>query len=516
MKYKYIIVLLIIIPSVMIGQAEICDNGKDDDNDNLIDLNDDDCHCVIVEPLSLIPNPSFEEMDCCPDDRSQLDCASDWIQASQPTTDLIHLCNWLGWPQFPPPQPFPDGEGIIGLRDGRVRSTNNPEANWKEYAGACLINPLLKDSSYRFQFDVGFVNSEFSPPINITFFGTSSCAYLPFGKGDNAFGCPTNSPEWIKLGHVRVSGGTGNSWINTSIDIVPQKDIYAMAIGPDCKANSSEASLYYFLDNLLLTNLAYFDLQISEVFHPCDRDFTLSIPYNPELEYQWYLSGVALEGEVLSKLSKNYGEGAYQVRILDEESCRISANYEYIIPSYNTIDKIAICEGEFYDFYDLRLTDSGLYLDTILTKNNCDSIVAVELEVKGEKYDTIMGSILEGEIFEVADHRFEDEGDYPLTFTSSIGCDSLVLLKLSNFNIYIPSVFSPNYNTLNDKFYPIAAEGNIKSVDMQIFDRWGNLIFQGSEWDGSNQEPNLYVYRINIEFEFKNSKIFYGSITLLN
>ena len=159
----------VLIPDFLYSQIEICDNGIDDDNDSLIDLNDDDCYCEVVEPISLISNPSFEEMNCCPDDRGQLDCASNWIQASEPTTDFIHMCDWLGWDDFPPPQPFPDGEGIMGFRDGRVRSSNPQEAYWKEYAGACLLSPLQTDSSYRFQFDIGFVNPQKSPPINISF-----------------------------------------------------------------------------------------------------------------------------------------------------------------------------------------------------------------------------------------------------------------------------------------------------------------------------------------------------------
>ena len=45
---------------------EICDNAIDDDLDGLIDLNDPDCDCQIIEPVSLIPNPSFEDYTCCP------------------------------------------------------------------------------------------------------------------------------------------------------------------------------------------------------------------------------------------------------------------------------------------------------------------------------------------------------------------------------------------------------------------------------------------------------------------
>ena len=58
----FVFLLSICMTSVSFGQIEICDNGIDDDFDNLIDLNDDDCYCVITEPISLIPNPSFESL----------------------------------------------------------------------------------------------------------------------------------------------------------------------------------------------------------------------------------------------------------------------------------------------------------------------------------------------------------------------------------------------------------------------------------------------------------------------
>ena len=234
LRRLFIILTYIFLSLPILAQLEICDNARDDGNDGQIDMNDDDCICQIINPQSLIPNPSFEEMDCCPIDRSQLDCASDWIQASEATTDYINTCDWLGWPEFPPPRPFPDGDGIMGFRDGRVRNGNMAEPFWKEYAGACLISPLLKDSTYRFQFDVGFVSRERSPPINISFFGTNSCEFLPFGIGNNAFGCPTNSPNWERLASVNVNGGLGNTWVKSSLTIVPEEDIYAITIGPDC------------------------------------------------------------------------------------------------------------------------------------------------------------------------------------------------------------------------------------------------------------------------------------------
>ena len=72
-KLPYCVVLLLCLgmfhlPLNCFGQSvdEICENGRDDDRDGLIDLNDPDCACAVIQPKSLIPNPSFEEFSCCP------------------------------------------------------------------------------------------------------------------------------------------------------------------------------------------------------------------------------------------------------------------------------------------------------------------------------------------------------------------------------------------------------------------------------------------------------------------
>ena len=502
-----------LIPCLLLGQ-EICDNGSDDDGDGLADLNDPDCACEIIEPKSLIPNPSFEEQDCCPVSRSQLNCATDWIQASEPTTDFLHTCGWMGWDEFPPPQPFPDGAGIMGFRDGRVIQSGNPEPYWKEYAGACLISPLLANSRYRFQFDVGFVTQLQSPPINISFFGTTSCTNLPFGTGDEAFGCPTNSPDWIKLGEVRVAGGT-NRWVNTFIEIVPDENIYAIAIGPACSPVPSPVSTYYFFDNLLLADQELFELRISEVEHPCSPDFTLSVPDNPEVAYQWFLDGVALAGETAARLGRNYGEGSYQVRLVDATSCRLTKTYEYRIPVIRAPQRVAICQDEVYPFGEQRLTETGTYVETFLNRFGCDSIVNLELEVIGDTFDTLQAAMLKGERFEIGDFDFRLPGDYALTFTSSRGCDSLVWLQLSQFEVFIPNVFNPTADDVNRVFRPFASDGIIESVELRIYDRWGNLIHTGPEWDGAGLQPGVFAYAMDVIFANGTSKIFYGGVTLL-
>jgi len=148
-----LILLVFLVLSISISYSqEICDNGIDDDFDGMIDLNDEDCFCAKHIPVSLIPNPSFEEKTCCPKQNARLDCAVGWIQASAPTTDYVHTCgNYLGNTNIPAyaPLPFPDGEGGVGFRDGQ----RHAGSNYKEYVGACLtesmevgsFRPILND-----------------------------------------------------------------------------------------------------------------------------------------------------------------------------------------------------------------------------------------------------------------------------------------------------------------------------------------------------------------------------------
>jgi gliding motility-associated-like protein len=214
-------------------------------------------------------------------------------------------------------------------------------------------------------------------------------------------------------------------------------------------------------------------------------------------------------------LTQIYGEGEYQVRILDGVSCRISSTFEYKIPVIEKTTRVLICDGDLYDFGDRKLTDAGSYTYTFKNINNCDSIVSLDLEIIGAKYDTLEVSILKGETYNIENNSFSEEGNFPLTLTSSIGCDSLVLLKLTHFDVFIPNVFSPNQDGQNDVFAPISLPGKIVSVVMSIYDRWGNLVHKGEEWDGSGIDVGVYIYLLDINFNFGKSKIFSGSVTVV-
>ena len=83
-------------------------------------------------------------------------------------------------------------------------------------------------------------------------------------------------------------------------------------------------------------------------------------------------------------------------------------------------------------------------------------------------------------------------GNYWLKVRDANGCfgmDTIIVLsKQCMMGVYIPTAFTPDGNGRNDVFKAIIF-GHPKSFRLQVFDRWGELIFETSDpakgWDGS-------------------------------
>ena len=532
-KLPYCVVLLLCLgmmqfPGLCFAQSggEICENGRDDDRDGLIDLNDPDCTCAIIPPKSLIPNPSFEEFTCCPQTRSQLNCAETWIQASEATTDYLHTCGWMGWENLPAPTPFPDGNAAVGFRNGRFNQQMDVP-NWKEYAGACLLGPLKAKTAYKFKFWVGFTVASESPPTNIVFYGATDCASLPFGKGNTEHGCPLNGPGWVELGRVFIQGV--NQWIQYEINVTPQQNIHAMAIGPDCEVSAPATNPYYFFDNLVLDERRNFEYAISAKGFPCtDDQFFLEVPLIEGSKYQWYKDGVALVGETKANLQVKTGEGRYQVRISDDDGCRVTVPYVHLFPRSTNFIARKICPGTSFNFNQRQLRSAGEYIDTVKTIHNCDSIVRLSLSIEDDLMDTVQARILEGEQFKVGSRLYGSPGQFLSTLKSTIGCDSTVLLNLDFYKIFFPTGFSPNDDGKNDRFGFYGGEELQRIASFHIYDRWGGLVWSAKDvqpgdeaafWDGTaRSEPapqGLYTYVATLILADGREHVRYGGVTLV-
>jgi len=507
-------------------EVEVCDNARDDDGDGLIDLNDPDCDCPPAAPLSLIPNPSFEEQECCPGNNSQMYCTQAWIQASVPTTDFIHTCGYLGWSDYPAPQPFPDGQGCIGFRDGRPGTSGNDyQSNWKEYAGVCLTDTLHVGEYYRLEFQVGFSQPQYSPPFNLAIYGNTACSSLPFDEEDAAFGCPTNDVflGWVELGKVRVSGI--NQWKSGAIEFTPSKDITAFVIGPGCERVLSPEPLYYFLDQLVLAKKEDFTLDISAEGNACTGEEMLQVPPVDTLNFQWYRNGVALLGETDHQLKGPLRRGAYRVRATGISTCFLTEEFFFSVPFEYTRQEVDICPGEEHFFRGQIFSESGTYYDTLKSAGNCDSIVELRLKVLEEAADTVYQGLFGSETYSNGEYFFDEPGEYLLSFKTTQNCDSLILLQLDRYRAYVPDAFSPNGDGIND-FFTIQGDENLESVPLfQVYNRWGGRVFSATDlnplqgWDGREgsrlASPGVYIYKARLLFRDEKERIVTGSVTLV-
>ncbi|MGH1436046.1 MAG: gliding motility-associated C-terminal domain-containing protein [Lewinella sp.] len=122
-------------------------------------------------------------------------------------------------------------------------------------------------------------------------------------------------------------------------------------------------------------------------------------------------------------------------------------------------------------------------------------------------------------------------GTYQYIVSDSLGCtDTLaVTVGTGNCPFYLPNVFSPNLDGVNDFFSPQGvSNSDTQILRMQIYDRWGGLVFeQGSgllgdakyRWDGNRLGEELtqgiYVYFLEVHYEDGTTKVFSGDVMLL-
>lgn len=100
----------------------------------------------------------------------------------------------------------------------------------------------------------------------------------------------------------------------------------------------------------------------------------------------------------------------------------------------------------------------------------------------------------------------EDTTTYYVTVVASNGCvniDSITINVIGDYEVYLPTAFSPNGDGLNDTYQPIiiGISAMRQLVDFSIYNRWGELVFISADrfagWDGSiggkAQEIGTYI-----------------------
>ena len=108
---------------------------------------------------------------------------------------------------------------------------------------------------------------------------------------------------------------------------------------------------------------------------------------------------------------------------------------------------------------------------------------------------------------------------------ATIECQTLDYIPPQSF---IPNIFSPNGDGINDLFY-VQGNAEITQVNvMRIYDRWGELVFSASNfspndpehaWDGSlagkPMNPAVYTYFVELQTVYGKAIVLSGDVTLM-
>lgn len=116
-----------------------------------------------------------------------------------------------------------------------------------------------------------------------------------------------------------------------------------------------------------------------------------------------------------------------------------------------------------------------------------------------------------------------------LTITDERGCsasDELRLFVDDTKRVFAPNVFSPDGDGVNDVFFVQGKNGQV--VSLQIYDRWGNLVFEQREaalndpfngWNGMHKgykaPPGVYLWFAAVRFPDGRIKQYTGDVTAL-
>ena len=298
----------------------------------------------------------------------------------------------------------------------------------------------------------------------------------------------------------------------------------------------------------------------------------------PTYSYNWSQSGIGN-----TAVAENITAGDYALTVTDQNGCTSDTNYTLVNPaeiSFTVTSLDLSCEG-INDGqitisnitggqapYSILIGDSlvvgsaldslqaGMYEIIVEDINGCIQIMTEEILSDGninfatyqmEQTITVgdsvslIGTVTEDSLTfawtndsslscndcEAPVATPSSTTSYELTVTSQQGCSQIftILVTVEEVELIfaVANIFSPNDDTVNDEL--IFDYGSDKILSVEIFDRWGNRVFQETlsngviSWDGIYDgnilKPGVFVYHVQITDIEGNTESKFGDVMLL-
>jgi len=215
---------------------------------------------------------------------------------------------------------------------------------------------------------------------------------------------------------------------------------------------------------------------------------------------------------------------SYKVKITSENGCEIEDSFLVsVMPELVLEDTVRLCLGRDSFFFNNEWIKVAGDYEGRRDHSGCDTLLRLHVntdEINVFLPDTIVvepGSLvplqpggdvatsyrwssalpLDCDTCEVITATAISEGEVFLTVTSANGCEKIIkvviIFKEKVGVIYIPNIFSPNGDNLNDKIEIFTNDEDAFVKEVSIYDRWGELVYQAKDipvkdwkgWDGT-------------------------------
>lgn len=226
-------------------------------------------------------------------------------------------------------------------------------------------------------------------------------------------------------------------------------------------------------------------------------------------DYTYFIDGIKVD----IKNPIDIFSGKHIIKIVDDNGCELSD--EFTLKDANPV--IIGLQPEIIFFPGDLLELKPIYSIPIDSIASFEWTPAEYLDCSNCPYPKIKG--------------LQNETIFTVNIVDKNGCTATatVRIRIDERAIWLPNVFSPNGDGINDSFYPVVKENSYKQIRwMRIYDRWGESVFANNNfqpndpahgWNGrfKNEPLNPAVYVWVLEIEWKNGDIerLSGDVTLI-
>jgi gliding motility-associated-like protein len=413
-----------------------------------------------------------------------------------------------------------------------------------------VSNPILLSSSEE------FYGVEFSPDNSKLYASVVSPSIIyQFDLNAANIAASKNAINYGPLGGGALQMGKNEKiyyieWFNDSLSVINNPNSFncnfvSNAVYLDGK--NGRIGLPNFVPSLIISNCKpNACISISDTTICQGKQLQISnITSQPYIALKWLQNGIVFD--TINTINKTFNTaGTYIISlIVYNDTCKDTANITVTVTQpIQTMLNPSICEGESFAVGIHNYSLTGNYSDTLFSNNGCDSIILTNLTVNpypiinlGNDTSICDGSsIILNAIYPNATYLWQDNSTNPIFIVTQPGlymvkvstdsCSSMdsinIVFRDCEIKLELPNIITPNNDGSNDLFLPLQSK-NIEKINTQLFNRWGNLIFETDnlqiEWDGKSKgqlvADGVYFWIVNYTDVNGKVEMMKGSVTVM-